>query len=93
MQPVHVEEQEDLARWVENAALPHMSLWQSDHVGCVMHTPGHRVLLTRPDHPQTQLCAALLCDFVYPRPFALSAGEIGSQEVGVYKPLQPSSPL
>ena len=42
-----------------------------------MHTPGHWVALTPPDGPQTPQYAALLCDSLDPRPYALSVDELG----------------
>ena len=69
MHPVQVDEHEDLPR----------SIWRPGHVGCVMHTPGHWVALTPPDEPQTSQRAALLCDSLHTRPYALSTEELGAQ--------------
>ena len=79
LHPVQVEEHETLTQWVAEAAAPHLSLWMPGHIGCVMHTPGHWVALTPPDEPQTTECAALLSDSLRPRPYALSAEELGRQ--------------
>ena len=79
MCPVQAEEHETLVQWVSETAAPHFAIWRPGHVGCVMHTPGHWVALTPPDGPQTPECAALLCDSLRPRPYALSAEELGMQ--------------
>ena len=54
-----------------------LALWTPETMGCVLHIPGHWVALTRPEAPQTQEAAALLCDSLYRQPFALSAEELG----------------
>ena len=42
-----------------------------------MHLPGHWVALTRPADAQAEQAAALLCDSLHRRPFALSVEEVG----------------
>ncbi len=77
MQPVQTDGYQELARWLSDATAPHISLWGSDVLGCVMHVPGHWVALTRPEGPSTERCAALLCDSLMPHPYALSVEDIG----------------
>ena len=90
MHPLQVEAHENLAAWAADAAVPHVSLWQPGHLGCVMHTPGHWVALTPPDEAQTEGLAALLCDSLFPQPYALSVEELGPEITAIYRRLRSS---
>ena len=73
--PVEEADHEELTRWLVDVS--RLSLWRPGVLGCIIHVPGHWVAMTVPDGPQTEDMAALICDSVYPHPFALSAEEVG----------------
>ena len=74
LRPVEHDALPTLARW--NAEQATLTLWDQDALGCVMHTPGHWVALSRPDVPQTVDAAALLCDSLQQKPYALGVEDV-----------------
>jgi hypothetical protein len=74
MMPIQGEDHETLAAW--NHAASRLSLWMPGRAGCIFHVPGHWVALRRPQ-VSSETCAALLCDSLFPAPFALTAEEVG----------------
>ena len=74
VRPVEGDAWTTLARWYPEQAT--LALWSPDTLGCVMHVPGHWVALSRPDGPQTEDAAALLCDSLHKKPFALGVEEV-----------------
>ena len=66
---------QDLPRWSQHSK--RLMLWAEGVRGCVVHTPGHWLALVPPDGQAAENNAALLCDSLHPRPFSLTAEEVG----------------
>ena len=74
LRPVEPDALTTLSRW--NAEQATLTLWAQDTLGYVMHVPGHWVALSRPDVPQTKEAAALLCDSMHQKPYALGVEDV-----------------
>ena len=69
------EEHQQRTRWQPD--LGKLALWTPETMGCVIHVPFHWVALAPPQSTHNEQAAALLCDSLWPQPYALSVDEVG----------------
>ena len=74
LRPVYPDALTSLSRWNPEQAT--LTLWAQDTLGYVMSVSGHWVALSRPDVPQTVDAAALLCDSMHKKPYALGVEDV-----------------